>query len=216
MKKKIAVLGSMLATAFAMSTPAIAGVVFENGNNPQQKPEENILFNGPGTNTTGPTVIGRTNQSNVLVSFQSNEALIASANGQADLKAADGGFKLLDIYLTDGGTFGDLIFNLKAGVGDSGVALVTVNLLGGGTQTYDLGVDNGQNFLTIYATDTDRITSVNINSDTDVTAVEITDGKQFRISEVQGTSVPVPEPGTLALLGVGLLGIQRLRRKYHN
>jgi hypothetical protein len=138
---------------------------------------------------------------------------VTPASGQARVEAQDGAFRFLSVYLQDGGTFNDLIFNLNTPNDLTGIAQITVNLLGGGTQVYNLGVDNGQNFLTILATGTDRITSVDINSNVGVNAIDIDDGRQFRISGLGAT--PVPEPGTLALFAAGLIGIQRLRRKYH-
>jgi hypothetical protein len=215
MKTKIAVSGSLLAAMIVLSAPARAGVIFLTNNNPQPD-EENILFNGPGS-TPGPslTVTGRTNQTSTVVAFTSDENLTTPPNGQADVVAVDGAFRLLSVYLQDGGTFGDLIFNLNTPNALTGTALITVDTTTG-TSTYNFGVNNGQNFLTILASDATRINKVTIDSrttNTDLKAIDIDDGRQFRISGLGAT--PVPEPGTLALFGLGLFAIQRLRQKYH-
>lgn len=216
MKKKIAVAGSLLATMFALSAPASAGVVFNPTNDPQAD-EQNIVFNGAGS-TAGPalTVTGRTNQTSTVVAFTSNENLVTPASGQARVEAADGAFRYLEVYVQDGSTFGDLIFNLNTPNALTGTALISVYTTTG-LETYNFDVNNGQNFLTILATGGSAINKVVIDSsqtNTDLQAIDIDDGRQFRISGVGGY-VPVPEPGTLALFGLGLLGIQGLRRKYH-
>lgn len=210
MKKSIALWG-FLAAMFTVSS-ASAGVVFTEGNNPQNN-EENILFSGAGT-VAGPatTIIGRTNQTRTLVSFMSTDILNTDGMGQSRISAVDGEFRDLSIFLTNGGTFGDLIFNLNTPNRQTGNALITVNLLGGATQTYTFGLDNNQNFLTILATDADRITRVDINSNTGLTAIDINDARQVRISDPQGPA-QIPEPATLGLLVAGLIGIQGLSRK---
>lgn len=217
MKKKIAVAGSLLATMFVLSAPASAGVVFIEGNNPQPD-EQNIVFNGAGS-TAGPalTVTGRTNQTSTVVAFTSNENLITPASGQARVEAVDGAFRYLEVYLQEPNTtFGDLIFNLNTPNKLTGTALISV-ITNAGTETFNFDVNNGQNFLTILADSGTTISKVIIDSRTtgdDLRAIDIDDGRQFRISGVGGYN-PVPEPGTLALLGLGLLGIQGMRRKYH-
>ena len=216
MKKKIAVAGSLLATMFALSVPASAGVIFNPTNDPQAD-EQNIVFNGPGS-TAGPalTVTGRTNQTSTVVAFTSNENLVTPASGQARVEADDGAFQYLEVYVQDGSTFGDLIFNLNTPNALTGTALISVYTTTG-LETYNFDVTNGQNFLTILATGGSAINKVVIDSsqtNTELQAIDIDDGRQFRISGVGGY-VPVPEPGTLALFGLGLLGIQGLRRKYH-
>lgn len=206
---------SILAAVSALSLmagSAHADIIFALGNNPQQQSEENILFNGPGTISSGQIVTGRTNQSNVLVAFQSNETLVTPPAGQARVDAEDGSWNYLSVYLLNGGTFGDLIFNLNTVHGGTGTAHITVHQLNGPDAHYDLSVGNGENFLTIYAINGQRMTSVEINSNTGLTAVEIDDGRQFRISEVQGTT-DVPEPLPLTLIGAGLLSMLGLRRR---
>lgn len=191
---------------------AHADIIFLLGNNPQPN-EENILFNGPGT-ISGPalTVTGRTNQSDVLVAFTSTENLITPASGQARVDAEDGAFTNLIVSLLNGGTFGDLIFNLNAVQGDTGTALITVHQLSGPDATFNLPVGNGENFLTILATNGQRITSVEIDSSSGLDMVGIDDGRQFRISDVQGAN-NIPEPLPVSLIGAGLLGMLGMRRK---
>ena len=215
MNKKMGIAGSLLAATLMLSASANAGVVFLNGNNPQPD-EENILFNGAGSNP-GPalTVTGRTNHTSTVVTFTSDELLITPSMGQARVDAKDGAFQLLTVALENNGTFGDLIFNLNTPNKLKGTAVISV-LTDTGTETYNLTVGNGNNFLTILATDATRISSVTIDSrgnGMDLKAIDIDDGRQFRISGLGGT--PVPEPGTLALFAAGLFGIQRLRRRYN-
>ncbi|MEO8407021.1 MAG: PEP-CTERM sorting domain-containing protein [Oxalobacteraceae bacterium] len=201
-------------TALSLTCAGIASatIIFETGNNPQAD-EQNILFNGPGT-ISGPalTVTGRTNQTDTVVAFTSSENLVTPASGQARVEGADGAFQDLSVYLQAGGTFSDLIFNLNTPNAEDGNALITVHQLVGADATYNLALGNGQNFLTILAIDGQRITSVDINSGIGVNMVNIDDGRQFRISGIQGPTT-VPEPAAVWLLGIGLLGMAGMRRK---
>jgi hypothetical protein len=207
MNKTAVTCGFLFSLALNCVGSAHAGIIFQEGNNPQPN-EENILFNGSGT-ISGPalTVTGRTNQSSTLVAFTSTENLQTPSNGQARVEAVDGGFDDLSVYLVNGGTFGDLIFNLNTPNQQDGIAHITVHTLAGPDATYDLDLGNGQNFLTILANNGDRITRVDINSD-----IDIDDGRQFRISEIEGPT-NVPEPASISLFLAGLLGMRKLRRQ---
>src|SRR4051794_17245275 len=96
--------------ALALAGNAAATVLFTIGNDPQVD-EENIVFNGAGT-VPGPdtTVTGRTNISDLIVSFTSSENLVTPSSGQARIEAQDGAFTDLSVFLNNG-TFGDFIFN---------------------------------------------------------------------------------------------------------
>jgi hypothetical protein len=212
MNKKHIGCGMLLALTLGTFGFAQAGIVFQPGNDPQAN-EENIVFNGAGT-ISGPalTITGRTNQSDTLVAFTSSENLITPASGQARVEAQDGAFRDLAVYLLDGGTFGDLIFNLNTPNGEDGVAHITVHRLSGADLSYDFNVGNGGNFLTIFATAGDRMTRVDIDSNVGMNMINIDDGRQFRISDIEEPT-NVPEPASLGLFFAGLLGMSRLRRK---
>jgi len=207
-KWKNLLLGVLLSGALVNGANAI--VTFTATNDPQAN-EENILFNSPDL-ILGPalTVQGVTNQTHFVVSFTGVENLIANG-GQARVEAYDGAFSYLSIAVP-GGTFEDLIFNLNNVQGSTGTADITVNLLGGGSEHFTLDIAMGSNFGTILATGGDLITSLNFSS---TTGIEYADIRQARISGAQdGTVVQIiPEPGSVALLGLslGLMGFMRRR-----
>lgn len=193
------VLAGLVVASLGTAGTASANIILIDGNNPQPG-QENVLFNGPGT-ISGPalTVTGRTNKTDTLVAFQSDEDLVTPASGQARVTADDGDFTDLSIFLLDGGKFKSLIFNLNAD--ENGSATITVQQLKGPDSVFNVALDgNGENFFTLVAENLEFMTHVNVMS-----AVEIDDARQFRIAAV-------PEPSVLLLMAGGLLGLARVRR----
>jgi len=175
-------------------------VTFTIGNNPQSD-EENILLN---SGATGTTVFGLTNQTNLQVAFSSTtDTLVEPSSGQARVEALDGLLNNITISVPNG-TFHDIILNPFFGSGTANVTVVTAN---NQTFTFSYSLSNGQNFLTIVADPGTAISSFTINA-----PGGFTDLRQPRIS---GAASNVPEPATLLLFGMGLLGsagtIRRMR-----
>ena len=222
-RKRSALTALLAAATFAVAGWANAGVIFTPGNNPEPN-EENILFDvNPGD---GLTVFGETQDSELLVFFTGLETLTTPAAGQARIEAVDGSFTDLTFGLVDG-YFLDFILNpdfVDSAPPVDGSILVTVFLAGGGSAQYNFAVNsNGQNFLTIVATDGDLIDNINIQSSVELQFVNLS---QPRISGAfgcpPGSTVeecleqqpsPIPEPGTLALIGMGLLGLALVQRR---
>jgi hypothetical protein len=173
-----------------------ASIIFTPGNNPEAT-EQNVLFNQAGL-ILGPavTVTGEI-ESDYLISFTSNENLLTPSLGQARVAAQDGAFRQLDISL-GGDVFTDIIFNLNTDNSTPGEATITVTDVAGPGGTFVLPVAQGENFLTILATNGEFIKDVSITS-----TVDINDIRQTRISGAgEGESV-VPEPRNWLLLATG-------------
>ena len=174
-----------------------ASVIWEPGNHPETN-EQNVVFNQSGLDL-GPalTVMGET-QSGYLVSFTSNENLFAPSLGQARVAAEDGAFTQLGIAL-GGDVFTGIIFNLNTENSTQGVVTIVVSELAGPGATFVFPVAQGQNFLTITATNGEFLKSVSITS-----TVDVNDIRQTRISGAGEAQAVVPEPDTYLLLATGL------------
>lgn len=195
------------AACAVLTVPMYAAAIFNTGNVPQTN-ESNVLLN---MNQSASMVTGVTQQNAVTVDFSSTtDTLVTTANGQANVTAADGLINDVTISLASGASFGDLIINPSVGpTTNSGTTTVTARMSDGTSDvfTYSGGLSKGQNFVTILAGGSSMISSVTISSTGGFDSL-----KQVRISGVPGVTF-VPEPGSLALLSGGLLLIPFLKRR---
>lgn len=217
------------AAALLASGSAHAAVTAATGNG--NTGVDNVLANactlGANVQSGSNTVAGCLNvDPSAIVLFSGTENLVYSG-GQATLDAEDGSFGGVAISFEDGSTFTKLIFNIDA-VQD-GVANFFADT---GSGEFQVGGDyaldaSGQNFFTIIADGGDAISSFRIsvadvfeacqgnpaNCPTNPALINnIADIKQVRIGTANGPD-PVPEPGMVGLLGLGLLGLGLARRR---
>lgn len=188
---------------FVIARPVYADLIIATGNNPQL--DENVLLN---TGLSGDPIFGTTNQTGLSVVFDSNELLLAPANGQARVEGADGTLTQLSISLLTG-TFTSLILNIDAAT--DGFVSFTANQVSGPPliAPFALGA-SGSNFFTITAINGQRLTNVMFT-----TNVNVTDVAQVRVGGAASAPLIVPEPGSMLLLSAGFVGggVRRWRQR---
>jgi hypothetical protein len=196
---------SLSLVAFCAASPAAATISIYNSAGAVQ-PDENVLF----TDSAGHVVLGETNQTHSSVSFASaaNVDLNAYASGQARVAAAGGPLDTLKFFLTDGGSFNSVEFDLHKA--DNSTGRVTVTFLGsfGATsRTFDLG--GGNNWFSAKTDGGDTISTVTFDTD----GLGVDDIRQIRLG---GITSAEPEVASWVMMvgGFGAIGaVLRNRRR---
>ena len=194
----------VLAVSFIAAIGGSAYSAFVIDTDPGRFPgTENILFNDPMLLSVGPMVQGKTNESEIKINyFDAGEDL---QTGQARVGAVDGGFMNVTIDV-DVSILGMGAYQFNPDMSTDGKLTIEVFSQGVSalSETFAVG-EHGPNFFTVYATEGDVISSIEISSDVDI--------EGLRQNRVMVVPEAVPEPFGLATVGIGLTVIGLLRRR---
>ena len=199
----------LLVTAAA---PARADILVSFGVN--NDGTDNVLLNSA---TDLFTITGTFGASNRLVEFTSTSGsgrLTANPSGQATVTGGAGNTALTQItFGVDGDAFTRAVFNINALTdGDVLLHVEGFNLDGGFFESSFLVDANGQNFVTVDAILGQSMTSIGL---TGINGAVFQDLRQVRLGGTAEdvTATPVPEPGSMMLLGSGVAALVAARRR---
>ncbi len=211
-----------LASASPVYPGTYADMYLKQNTFPDNLNEEMVFLDATDSSATVVGHVGAQNGS-ILVNFSSTTDLLFAANGYATIKSASDDF-INNITITvPGYYFDDLIFSLNLTPNKNDDLTITVVDKSGNTDTFTGWTAlkdwvNGENRILALSTDTNLMLSVTIDS---VYGIEGLGGglDQLKQTEISGlvpqheVPPPVPEPATLLLIGVGMIGLGVLRRR---